>query len=254
MKFLSLIFITFLTLTAKANWVKEQEILNKDIKSVYLRKKFCPGVCYRIPNKTNASYLELVDIMENDLTKPVMSKTDVVQCVAIEDDPATTEIDETKSLEDDCQEKLAALDCLNKGEAIRAADNSEVYCSMLLRYEQKPSGMKKVRIDETLKTQYETAKASQKAQEQAVEGQLEDMAFGKRLYASVQLLNKGKGLTKAQRRTLRQNLKTMRDDLMDGNICDVRSDLEALAADGTLIREADKTAFLAKIDAYKTCQ
>jgi hypothetical protein len=192
--------------------------------------------------------------MVNDLTKPVYSKTDVVACAAVSDDPATTEIDESKTLLEDCQEKLAALDCTGKGEAIRAEDNSEVYCSMLLRYEQKPAGYSRAVVNETLKAQFDASQAAKKAERQAVQSQLKDMEFGKRLYAQVQLLNKGKGLSKAQRRQLRKDLKTMRDDLLDGNVCNVRADLVALPANGTTILEADKTALLAKIDAYKTCQ
>ena len=252
MKFL-IPFILLTITTARAQWVRESEILSKNWTKVS-RRAACPGKCYRVPVGSASVFIELEEVMANDLTKPVYSKTDVVACAATADDPETTEVDETKSLEDDCQEKLAALNCVGKGEAIRAEDNSEVYCSRLLRYEQKPAGYSKAVVNETLKTQWKTQRAAAKAQRQAVQNQVEDMNFGREIYASIQLLNKQKGLSKAQRRTLRQNLKTMRDDLLDGSLCDVRADLVALSADGTLIREADKTAVLAKLDAYKTCQ
>jgi hypothetical protein len=251
MKFL-IPFILITITTARAQWVRESEILSKNWTSVS-RRAACPGTCYKVPVGSAPAFIELEEVTVNDLTKPVYSKTDVVGCVETQDDPETTEVDETITLEDDCREKLAALDCTGKGEAIRAADNSEVYCSMLLRYEQKPAGYSKAVVNEALKSQWEAERAAKKAERQAVQSQVKDMDFGRQVYAAIQLLNKGKGLSKAQRRTLRQNLKTMRDDLLDGNICDVRADLVALSADGTLIREADKTAILARLDAYKTC-
>lgn len=252
MKFL-IPFILITITTARAQWVRESEILSKNWTSVS-RRAACPGACYKVPVGSNPAFVELQEVMVNDLTKPVWSKTDVVACEAVADDPATTEVDESKTLLEDCQEKLAALDCTGKGEAIRAADNSEVYCSRLLRYEQKPAGYQRAVVNETLKTQWEAERAAKRAEREAVQSQIKDMNFGRSLYASVQLLNKGKGLSKAQRRQLRQDLKTMRDDLLDGNICDVRADLVALPANGTTIREEDKTVLLAKIDAYKTCQ
>lgn len=251
MKFL-IPFILITITTARAQWVRESEILSKNWTSVS-RRNVCPGTCYKVPVGSAPSFVELEEVTVNDLTKPVYSKTDVVQCVATADDPSTTEVDETKTLEDDCQEKLVALDCTGKGEAIRAENNSEVYCSMLLRYEQKPAGYSRAVVNETLKAQWEAEQAAKKAERDAVNSQLKDMDFGRALYARVQLLNKGKGLSKAQRRQLRQTLGTMRDDLMDGNICDVRADLIALSADGTLIREEDKTAILSKIDSFKSC-
>ncbi len=250
MRYLLLFFLSF---SALAQWVPEAEILSKSWTKVYSRKS-CPGTCHKIPKgEIDPSFVELEEVMVNDLDKPVMSKTDIVECTAVADDPATTEIDETQSLENNCVAKLAALDCTGKGKAIRALDNSEVYCSVLLRYEQKLAGYKKAAVNQTLKSQWETSRNVQKAQEAAINSQVQDMNFGRSLYASVQLLNKGKGLTKAQRRQLRQDLKTMREDLLDGSLCDVRADLLTLPVNGTTVTEADKAAILAKLDAYKTC-
>ena len=148
--------------------------------------------------------------------------------------------------EADCQAKLQLKTCSTQGaSAIYTLDPNEIYCTL--------ETPEHVGENASLKSSYDSSKATADAQKLALDSQVYDMDFGKKLYAGVMLMNKSNGLSKAQRKQLRNDLKDIRSDLFDGDICSAREDIDALVADEVLIKSADKSAILAKIDAYKTC-
>lgn len=200
----------------------------------------CSGACVEIKKSFKCETHELVDQMIDDPSSPIYeAKSNVVSC-----------LDEA-----DCLTKEAAQVCDSQNGyfVVRVADNSEVYCTKLLGYNQMLSGSKVLQENAIKKSAHELNELTAQAEKNALDERLKDMEFGKKLYASVQLINESKGLNKGQRRQLRSDLAIIRDDLIDGNICDARADIVGLVADGTLIRTQDKTAVLAKIDAYKLC-
>lgn len=234
-----IIFLFLISFTTLAQFAPVSEVDSNSVSRVYRSQRSCPGNCMKIPVGYNKAFHRSIERLKNDLDNPIVSKNEAEVCL---DD-------------DDCQSKLEAKVCSdNLEKAIKRLDTEpkEVYCTKTT-YNKIPSGEFYVVVDDSLKASYEAQRAVVKAEEDAVFDKMTDMTFGRSIYASVQILNKAKGLSKTQRRALRGNLKTMRDDLLDGSICDVREDLVALAADGVLIREQDKAAILAKIDAYKTC-
>lgn len=260
MKFLLLIFMLIST-SSFAGWVKESELIAGDIKKSHTSNGRCGEGCIEIPDRYNPAYHKRVEITENDYNKPnYEAKSNIVSCNAIADNPATTEIDETKTILQDCVEKAAALDCPESDTShpyfvVRAADNSQVYCTRVVSYLQKSTGRYEVKEDAALKATYEGQAAAKKIEADAINQRIKDMDFGKRIYAAIQLLSKAKGLTKAQRRQFRNTNKDIKDDLLEGNICNARSDMATMAVDGVLITsQSEINGILAKIDAYKTCE
>lgn len=234
MKFLILFFISFSTW---ANFVPKNQIESGNVKNIYISGA-CPGECVRVPPGYNPAYHVIGDVMVPDIENPIWGTRSMV---------------EPCSGETDCKEKALAKECAADRQAYYNQEYSETWCNKITGYAQKPSGAKEIVIDEAKKSAYETAMAQKKAEQNAINSRLSDMQFGQKLYAIVQVLNKQKGLSKAQRNQMRNELKTIRDDLLDGNICEVREQVLQLTIDGTKITNNDVSAILAKIDEYKTC-
>jgi hypothetical protein len=87
----------------------------------------------------------------------------------------------------------------------------------------------------------------------AVQNRSRDMVIGKKIYASIKVLNSDKGLSKVQKRQLRSDMAEIRDDLLDGDICQARAEIALLTEDGTVIQSGDIAKALAMIDALKSC-
>lgn len=235
MKFLILFLISF---NLYANYIPESQVENCDSKTVWMKRSKCGANCIKLDKSYNCNYSELEDEMIDDAENPIW---------------ATRSMVEACSGQSDCEQKLADKVCVDERRAFTNAEFTETWCNKITGFAQKLSGRKIIVENSTKKSSYESDKAAKAAQEAALDSQFKDMDFGKELYAKVMLLNKSKGLSKAQRKQLRKDLKDIRDDLADGDICSAREDISALVADGTLIREEDKTAVLALIDANKTC-
>lgn len=233
MKILTIITL-ILSNSALANYALRTEVESKSITKVFTKKPKS-GNYIKLPAGYNANSYDVVDEEIDDMEKPnYEAKSSVEACESLED----------------CKEKELALSCDDINGYFKVRTDEDVYCTKIVSYKKKLSGRKTVKEDAAKKALVMQAMAKK----QAVSDKLKDMNFGRELYASVQVLNRSKGLSKADRRQLRVALKTMRDDLFDGNICEVREDLVILAADGVKIKESDKTALLSIIDKYKTCE
>lgn len=162
MKYLILFLISF---SASANFVKVSELESGAITKVFSKMKKCGNDCIRIPTGFNKSFHKKEEIQVPDYDSPIVSKSESESCSAVADDPETTEIDESKSIEDDCQAKLAAKVCSDSDErAIKVLDegSEEVYCTKTT-YPIVGSGKFHVVEDADLKAAYEIAKAADKA-------------------------------------------------------------------------------------------
>ena len=234
------IVLFILSFSAMANYVPTSKVGTENL-TVYLQKSKCEKVsletCLKIDENYSSYYSVIAPKMVDDLEQPVHSKSEIEACLD----------------ESDCNDKLALKVCTDVDEQkLISADFTEMYCSKFLRYKLKDSGEKIVVIDEAKKATYEAQQAVVKAQADALKEVEQDMSAGKEIYAKVRILNKSK--TKAQRKILRTSLSSIRDALLDGDICGARDDITGIAVDGTLVKAEDITAVLALIDAYKVCE
>lgn len=134
---------------------------------------------------------------------------------------------------------------------VRVADNSEVYCTKILGYEQKASGTKTVVENSSKKTNFEAAKSAKIAKEAAVVFALKAMNCGKRTIATLLVQNASKGLTKRQIKQMNKAYRDIKELLETGSLDSAKEEIEAVVADGTLVTEADKTALIAELDSCK---
>jgi len=256
MKYLILLILSFNVLAG--NYMTREDFLAKK-SIVYSDKKECKKhslskKCKKINKDFKFDTFKEVDEEIDDYTKPVNSKTEIQPCVAIINDPATASIDESKTAQQVCEALNSSKVCSSIQErVVMAQDFSEIYCTKVLRYNKKLSGRKILVEDAVLKANYEAKKLAEENYKKAVDKELSDMKFGQKLYAMVKVLNKQKGLSKAQRKGLKSTLKTIKDSMFDGDLCEARSEISAIVPDGTLISSSDITLILSKMDAYKTC-
>lgn len=153
--------------------------------------------------------------------------------------------DESCLDESDCQSKLESLVC-EKGQPIKNIDQLEVYCTWLR--------LEHVGIDQSKKDAHDALESQENSEKQAIEEVYKDMSFGKELYAKIVLMNKKSGLTKAQRKQMRKDLKSIKEELFDGNICDAKSEILLLAISPPAITQVKKDSVVALINEYKVCQ
>jgi hypothetical protein len=233
MKSILIILVMSFTGFVNADYALRSEIKNKTVKRVYTVKPKT-GNYMKIPKGYGSKTHKVVKEMVDDYTKPVWGTRSMIEiCTG----------------EDDCKKKSLNKDCTDERKSLYNAEYSEVWCNRVEYYLKKESGREIVEIDEAGKIERETSLAV----EEAVTSKVVDMEKGKRIYALIQVSNRKKGLTKVQRRQLRNTLRDMRDDLFDGNICEVRSDVMKLAVDGTVITDQDKAAVISQIDSIKVC-
>ena len=93
-----------------------------------------------------------------------------------------------------------------------------------------------------------TAGEAVKTFEGEVSQKIKRMDFGKRVLAIIVNENEKKSLSKAQRRALKTQFKDIRQSLQDGSIKDAKADIEAITADGTVIKQADIDLVLNEIN------
>jgi len=95
-----------------------------------------------------------------------------------------------------------------------------------------------------------TDTTAKKAAQSALIKIKKDMDFGKSLYANIRLMNAGK--SKAVRDAMRASFVTIRDALLDGDICSARVDISAIVPDANITAQ-NIADVLSLIDGYKTC-
>lgn len=255
--------------------------------NLYLQKQDCDkqfsNSCLSVDR---CEYSKLSSTQEDDTSKPIKTKNEVVACVesktnietcqAVADDPETTEVDESLSIEQDCQNKFEAKICaenfekLNEGtqvscyqsvanncqaiissktcadtdEYVANLDN-EVYCEKITGYEQKTTYFTEIDLDK--KTAYEQrlqVEAGIKLAQQRID-------HGKKVVALMVYRNALKGnLTEAQIETMVATYSNIKSLLETGSLNTAKTKISELTADGTLVTEADKTALISEINLF----
>jgi len=234
---LILLFITS-NLSYASMWAEKEKIMSGEKFTKFTRISNCPGECIQVPRGHRYEYFSLSDEEVDDPSKPISSKSEVNSC----GEYCQTLFDEGVSCGDPLEEAILNLDL------------KEIYCSKFIRFEKKLSGRKVLKVDQAKKGAHESAQAILKVQNNAINSQLKDMDFGKTLYAKIMLMNKAKGLSKAQRKQMRRDLKEIKEDILDGDLCSAKAEIEALVADEVVIHTSDKTKIIDTIQAFKNCQ
>lgn len=233
MKFLFVFSILFSDL-ALANWAPCPEIDAKSIATVWLKKTSCEssgGVCMDI---TGQDVRRVMCGEVDDLDRVKYVKEDAEPCA---DQPS-------------CQSALEALDCSGHGAGAYGVIGEgyvEVYCAVPDGYHKKP-GLVPDPAGIAAADAEDAAKALKATEDASIAAVKKQMDCGKSVVAAFMLLNQSKGLTKAQKKTIRQTFKDAREFLLDGDIESAKSEVEEATPDGTLVTASDKTAMLSKID------
>lgn len=140
-----LILFLLVCFSANANYVKKAKVQSKNITKVFVKNNKCGADCIKLPKNFNLAFYVMVDVMIDDITKPVNSKSEIESC----------------SDQTDCESKNEVKNCDDQDEiVIMAEDFAEIYCSKHLRYEQMASGEKEIVIDEDLKAAFLADKQS----------------------------------------------------------------------------------------------
>ena len=187
----------------------------------------------------------LSDVMMPDATKPIHEAKSLVEdCTTPTDDPLTTEVDEsTLSQENYCIYLESKKDCKSQSEshfAVRLLDNSEVYCTRLMGYELKVSGLKKLEIDQSKLDAFKATRVQEKNLAVAIQAERDESRAGDSLFYLIKVKNKSR-LTPAQRKQMRKDYRDILNDLRDGELCEAKNKILAITPDGTLIRAQDVT-------------
>jgi len=255
MKYLILIFSIFINLSLFANEIN----YTSDGKTFYIYKKDClnkNAICYAFPVGEHYSDFDLIDEYIDDLTKPLYKAAqNEITCGAVEDDPNTADIDESKTQEQDCLEKFESLSCegLEAGfnwYKVRLEDNSKVYCTAIAGYEQKLSGRKILVLNQTKKDARLLLEAQKKSESNALKAQMKLIKYGQELIALIGIRNKAKtGLTSEQVLSMTNTYAPIQSLLLSGSLVTAKSQIEAITPSEAITQE-DKDYILGKINYY----
>lgn len=192
--------------------------------------------CFDIKSTKNASYSEIIDEMVDDYSKPVNSKNEIEAC----------------SDQTDCETKNASKVCADSEESVfMAADYSEIYCSKLLRFEQKLSGRKIVSANETSKASYDAAKIAEATKEAAIAMAARAIACGKRVISMLVVQNASKSLDTTQIKAMNVTYASIKDLLETGSLTSAREEILAQPVAEPLVTQTDKDVLVAELDACK---
>ena len=232
MKLLIIFCLTFFSL-AQAGGFKTQADYESCLSRpmVYSTRGLCEAAegqtCYELLPTYNCEYSRLQDSTENDLTKPLYSKNETESC----------------SGESDCQSKLALKSCLDSEESpFINAEYSELYCSKLTGYEQKPY---KVGYDDSsLKSAYDSLEAVKQAERDAIANIQKRQKCGSKTKAAMVVKGQLRSLSESQIDQIFTD-NNLLIKALDSGASSVESKLAAVVADGTLITQENKDDLIA---------
>ena len=224
-----------------ANWVKQSDIANETISTVYMKKSSCGSDCLKIPSGFNKNYHKLFDVMMDDIANPNYElKSDVVACV-----------DEADCIAKESAQVCIASDSIHPYFVVRVADNSEVYCTRIVSYAQVPTGVKEVREDSTLKSAFDASELVRLDDETVMNIALKSMNCGKRVKARLLVRNSPKGLNNGQKKQIVNLYSEIQSLLEAGSLEAAKAEIQAVSPDGVLITSGDLTALINELDGCK---
>ena len=234
MKLLILLTTLLFSQLTLAGWVKLADAEANSVTEYFPRKSNCPGECVYAPSTFETAYFDVVDETEDDLTKPINSKSQAETC----DD------------ENDCQSKLSTLVCLDPDEiAIQVLDTDpkEVYCTKVTGYEQKLTGNKVLIENATKKATYLAEKAAEAAKNAGIELVRKAMECGNEVIALMSYRNALKNITIEQSKIVMAAYSNIIAYLRTGALETAASEISTVTPDG-FITQGDIDALLSKIN------
>lgn len=165
MKYLILFLISF---SAFGNYVKQSELDN--VKTVFTSLRSCGSDCIKIPRGFNQKTHKKEEIQVPDYDSPIVSKSEAETCSAVADDPATTEIDESKDVNEVCVAVVSSKTCTDSGERViyvideSDQDQAEAYCTKTT-FPLIGSGKFQIVEDATMKAAYDAVQAVKAAKQ-----------------------------------------------------------------------------------------
>lgn len=229
MKYSFLILLSFNCFAS--NWMNHDVIKANGVAAYQLEKE-CPGKCYDIGSNPSKVYSE-VDVEVDDLNKPVYDKKSYEAC----------------SDEQDCSLKTRSKVCETDYSASYKTEDLIVFCMKLTGYEKKTE--KQMQIDEVKLAAYQQelsdlqAKAIDDAKMVAA---LKLMECGKKAIARMLIQNQPKNLSESQIAQINSTYAPIKNLLETGSLITAKQAIQAVNADGVLVKTEDKEALIAEID------
>lgn len=240
MKFLILSFL--FCFTSFGAYVPKGKI-NSESMSIYPSKKKCELVeketCFKWQSSFEPGAMKIVtkqfDVVDSS-KDPVYSRREAIENCASEVD---------------CQVKMKDKDCSSfSSDHFVAADYNQkrIFCHSL-EYPMMTISREVLEVDETLKAEKVLKRQEANNQAKAVADIKKDIDFGKTVFALVQIKNKAKGLSSADRQAIRAATSPIKDDLFEGYLAEAKTKIEALPVTA-LITAEDKAEFVKMIEDY----
>lgn len=212
-------------------------------KAFYIEKGKCEtieeAVCYDVSGKDLRFYL-LQSTEVDDLSKPIFkTQYNVDSC----DNPEECGVLAVNK----------AATCTDaQGDYAGWAENTilpgyKVFCTGIEGYEKKT--VVDLALDAELQSQVLAADAVKTANETAMQTVKRRMACGKNVQATMVLRNASKNLTTEQVKSFAATYAEIKSLLDTASLVTAKAEVEAIAPDGTLVTNDDKTAIIQAIDA-----
>lgn len=252
MEKLFLFLFLFLPLVVQANYIKKTDVGLCGGVTVYSSSNKCGADCFKIPKDYNCNYHREKVLLEPDYDNASWTKNQVEECVAVADEPVTTEVDESRTIEENCQDRVEALVCLDEDEgAIYRLDTTppEAYCSKHV-IPMADLGATSVQEDAALKTAHEAAETAVKTYKAGIAEALRLQKCGARAKGLMLVRNAPKGLTNGQKKQLVRDFADAISLLDAGSLDSAKVEIAA-ATVNAVTTQADKDALIAEIDNCK---
>lgn len=108
----------------------------------------------------------------------------------------------------------------------------------------------KLVVDDKKKLKLERAERKKKEFDLAVQKEIQKLEFGKRLYASIKVLNDTAKLSDGQKLQMAQQFSSIKYNLLEGNIKIARSKIYKIKPDGIIVTQEIKDYVLKEINDY----
>ncbi len=238
MKKLILLLSIVMSVQSVACYISKADLLNCSMAAKKCSKKAecekSKSDCIEFPSNFICGVFVEIDNIVNGTA--IMSHNEDIACAGV----------------DSCTAVISANPCTDVTEDRITEAGSEftnTYCTKITGYEQINLG-KIIVEDATLKTAYDTAQATAKAMEDALQMAKERMAWGHDIIALLIVRNGMKGLDEAQIVQMNTDYANIKGLLETGSLVSARTAILAITADGVITTDADKVALVDKINQY----
>lgn len=228
--FILIMLFCFQSFAQKGSWRDLENLKNS---KAYWTKAICQNTVGNQCGNSIDLRREMKGLVDN-LDSPKFLKVDQATCID----------------QESCQTLLEALDCLPHDPdafGMIAIDFSEVYCAV-------PNGFNKMDgivpdpqgiIDADNADVIKVAKDLEEANIKLVKNKME---CGRSVLALLVIRNVPKGLTRDQKKTMKNTYRDVKEFLELGSLQEAKEEIQDSIVDGIIVTDADKSAMIIKID------